>query len=271
MDKKYKIVFIDLDDTLLNKENKVGEYDKEVLKTLKDQVYIVLSSGRKADNICKTANEFDNIKEDSYSIAYNGALVFNNTQSKFIYEKAIKEEIFYKLRDWLIHIKDIEVLAYCRDDKYVVDDNIFKDGYKSVYKVAILGNEQNTPEILKSIPNDLKEDLHLNIITNTKFEFGEKGVTKGNAAWHLLKHLHISPNEAIDIGDGYNDIEIMKLSGLGIAMGNAVEELKECADIITDTNTNNGVGKALNTVFNLKLDKKEVNKLNNEQNEKLNM
>lgn len=76
-------------------------------------------------------------------------------------------------------------------------------------------------------------------------EINKKGISKGKAVLDLAKHLGIDISEVICIGDSGNDIEMLKVAGLSIAMGNAENRVKSIADYITDTNNNSGVGKAL--------------------------
>ena len=65
----------------------------------------------------------------------------------------------------------------------------------------------------------------------------------------FLKRLNIKKEEIIAIGDGENDIDMIKFAGCGIAMGNASIEVKKVAKLVTDTNDNDGVGKILNEIF----------------------
>ena len=70
--------------------------------------------------------------------------------------------------------------------------------------------------------------------------------SKGNAVKALIDKYNISEKELICIGDNENDMSMIELAGLGIAMGNAIPKIKNIADYITDTNRNDGVAKAIN-------------------------
>lgn len=76
-------------------------------------------------------------------------------------------------------------------------------------------------------------------------EINYKDVSKGNAIKSLLDKYNIKEEELVCIGDNENDISMIKLAGLGIAMGNAISEVKNIADYITDTNKRDGVAKAI--------------------------
>ena len=73
--------------------------------------------------------------------------------------------------------------------------------------------------------------------------------TNPTAEEKLAQKLNIQPSEIVAIGDAANDIEMLEYAGLAIAMGNASEEVKAIADIVTDTNENNGVIKAIDNLF----------------------
>ena len=72
-----------------------------------------------------------------------------------------------------------------------------------------------------------------------------KEVDKSKSILRLCEILNINIEEVIAIGDSYNDISMIETAGVGIAMGNGVQEIKEIADFITDTNENDGVAKAI--------------------------
>ena len=75
--------------------------------------------------------------------------------------------------------------------------------------------------------------------------------TKGNALKKLAEILGIKREEVIALGDNYNDLSMLTYAGVGIAMGNAEDCVKEAADFITDTNDEDGVAKALNKILNM--------------------
>ncbi len=77
------------------------------------------------------------------------------------------------------------------------------------------------------------------------FEFSAKGCTKENAMMRILEHFNIPKSHSIAIGDSTNDLGMLKAAGLGIAMGNAYEEVKKEIKTTTDTCENAGVAKAL--------------------------
>ena len=80
-------------------------------------------------------------------------------------------------------------------------------------------------------------------------EINNVGVSKGNAVKVLAEHYGIKREEIVAIGDNENDLSMIEYAGVGIAMGNAIDSLKEISDYITNTNKNNGVANALEKYF----------------------
>ena len=76
-------------------------------------------------------------------------------------------------------------------------------------------------------------------------EFTEAGVTKGTSLNKLIQKLGIKREEVIAMGDSYNDQAMIEFAGLGVAMGNAPDDIKEIANYVTDTNMNDGVAKVV--------------------------
>ena len=78
-------------------------------------------------------------------------------------------------------------------------------------------------------------------------EFTKAGVTKGNGLRLLCSHLGVDIRETLACGDTQNDIDILKTAAIGVAMGNALPEVKEIADFVTRSNENSGVAHAIRT------------------------
>lgn len=93
----------------------------------------------------------------------------------------------------------------------------------------------------------MKTDYQLSIYKSKATYLEIKNIAASNkmAINYLLKQYHVTPNEVIAIGNNYNDIEMLQMAGLGVAMGNAPEEVKAHADYITLDNDSDGISFAL--------------------------
>lgn len=277
---KYKMICIDMDGTLLNKRKKISSVDKEAIKRAHDiGVEIVVTTGRLYNN----AAYFSQILGvDSPVIAGNGAVVMDKKNNDIIYECYIPEKecnailniinkykTFYQFNTndsiyvnrWITNMATKIYMS-----KQVYDEKL-SIKYKNVESVSEWRNvfDENNGYIAKCIvatpikSTILKIRDELNKIPDIvsyasgshSLEINYKGVSKGNAVSELISKYGIKKEELICIGDNENDISMIKFAGLGVAMENAINEVKEVADYITDSNKNNGVAKVINKfIFN---------------------
>ena len=117
------------------------------------------------------------------------------------------------------------------------------------YKVLLMGDEEQLNEFETFIPQEWRDEFY--VVRSQKYlvEVLTKGVNKAFGLEKLAQKLNIEPSEIAAIGDAANDIEMLEYAGLAIAMGNASEEVKSISDIVTDTNENNGVIKAIDKLI----------------------
>ena len=117
------------------------------------------------------------------------------------------------------------------------------------YKILLMGDEEQLNEFETFIPEEWRDEFY--VVRSQKYlvEVLTKGVNKAFGLEKLAQKLNIQPSEIAAIGDAANDIEMLEYAGLAIAMGNGSEEVKAIADIVTDTNENNGVIKAIDKLI----------------------
>jgi len=258
----YKLIAIDMDGTLLREDKTISSKTKEALKAANSLgVKIVLTSGRPIQGIKKYLNELQLIGKDDYVIGLNGAMICNCSDysiissSETLKGKDLKY-IYNKVRELRTYVH-----AFTRYEDLVNIESKFSEGEEKrinlkVKVVDFLTETKDDDEILKvvleeekdvldkitsQIPKELFEEY--NVIRSLDFmiEFMKKGCTKANGIEKLAQHLGISREEIIAIGDAINDKEMIEYAGLGVAMGNAEEEIKMQADFITKTNEEDGV------------------------------
>jgi Cof subfamily protein (haloacid dehalogenase superfamily) len=267
----YKLVCIDVDGTLLNSKRVVAESTKKSIKLAHDKgVHIVISTGR----MYTDAQFYSNLLGvRSAVIASNGAFVQENndviyksvlgaavlekllvvfrkhgikpcfsTPDKFYYGNFIFK-IFYllaklrKIRSDKIETEYLYSWKRCRKIAYEQQDNIVKC---EVF-------HSNT-DLIKQLRQDLKEIEELEIVNSgsRNIEITRSGVSKGRAVAMLASLYGLKREEIITIGDSLNDLSMIEYAGLGVAMGNSCEEVKQKADYITASNDEDGVSRAIN-------------------------
>lgn len=273
---KYKLLVTDMDYTLLNKEKKVSDRNREaVRKAIEKGIHIVLATGR----IYTSARVYARLLGVSTPIiASNGAIIreaaYNNPEDteKTIYKNTLKPETVNEMirlsrkyglfchfftEDTIYAEKLVNVsLRYTEWNKYlgsddqvkikIVDDieNALKESRTEVLKAVVVDNDS---EKLQALRNDIEETGKVSVSQSMKdnIEVMNKGVTKGNAVKMLAKMYGIGREEIIAIGDNENDISMIEYAGLGIAMGNAEESLKKAANHITGDYQEDGVAEAI--------------------------
>ncbi len=245
----YKIAFIDLDGTLLNSKKEISDFDQYILKQASKQIKIVFASARGSYRILPYVKQIGTLTEDNYTLGFNGGLLMNNTDTLRLVDNCIDHNNLLKLLQWLFELKLTEVYAYDFNGSVKLQLEQYPDNF--IYKVVVLESKDNVSAIRKAMPEFVKNNFEITSSEPERIEFVQKGMTKQQTIQKLLKHLNITKDEMIAIGDGENDIAMLKMAGLSIAMGNASDQVKEIANMITDSNDNSGVGKALEKVLGL--------------------
>lgn len=272
MDKKeYKLICCDMDGTLVRNGLDISEKNIATLKkAMAKGIKLALVTGRSQNSVKYFETIFG---QDIYIISSNGAYfnVKNDDQDfihKVILENDVLEEIFeigskYNLemhftsnsRLLLSHIisekhpYSILVKSLSKDYAITIKEkitlkDILENSDDMILKCLLFENEEGN---LKKARNEFEKDARLEIVSSGKknIEIMSKGVSKGASVLKLAHILNIDREEIICIGDNENDISMIEYAGVGVAMGNSIEALKDKADLITDTNLNDGVSKII--------------------------
>ena len=118
---------------------------------------------------------------------------------------------------------------------------------KKLNKVLAIDNDKNLiNSLVKELGEKYKEDTFVVKSTDYFCEIADKYATKGNAVRFLAKKWGLKLDEVLAIGDQNNDIDMIKVAGVGVAMGNGTSEIKKEADFVTDRVENFGFIKAIN-------------------------
>ena len=261
----YKLIALDMDGTLLNEEKIVTERTKKAIKAARDKgVTVVLATGRPIDGVTRYLEELDMYTDNDYVLSYNGGLVLKTKNKEVVCKLGlIGEDVkyLYELSKTLgvnIHaFSEKNGLVTPKNSKYteveasinnitvneINFDNIEND--ESFIKIMMI----DEPEILQKAIDNLPEEVYekYTVVRSAPFflEFLNKEVNKGVGVEMLAKHLGVKREEVITMGDAGNDLHMIEYAGMGIAMGNAFDEVKEAANYITDSNNEDGVAKAI--------------------------
>jgi Cof subfamily protein (haloacid dehalogenase superfamily) len=260
----YKLIAIDMDGTLLKEDKTLSKETCRVIKKAHSKgIKIVLSTGRPLRGIEQYLEKLNLVSDKDYAVTFNGAVVQNIKTKEIIAEKGLTRADMLFLYDVSLKLNlNIHALTHNsvispRNSTYtqlesdlnnmplqIID---FKNLSKSTEIIKILMVED--PAILQHAITKLPRELYdkYTIVKSAPFflEFLNKSVNKGVGVELLAKSLNIKQEEVICIGDAGNDIHMIKYAGLGVAMGNAFEEVKKIADYITLSNEEDGVAEVI--------------------------
>lgn len=261
----YKLVAIDMDGTLLRGDKTISERTKNAIQSAREMgVTVVLATGRPIEGVSRYLEELHMYSEHDYVLSYNGALIQKTESKESIAKIALEGSDLHclkKLSDELgvnIHaFSEEKGLITPKNSKYTeVEADINNIEIHEMNIDTIPNNEViikimmiDEPEILgpamEKLPKEVFEKYTVVRSTPYFLEFLNKEVNKGVGVEMLAKHLGVKKEEVMTLGDAGNDLHMIEYAGLGVAMGNAFDEVKEAADYITDTNENDGVAKAI--------------------------
>jgi len=257
----YKFIALDVDGTLMTSERTIADSTRNAIQAARKKgVLVSISSGRPYVGVGPIAKE---LGLQAPMIAYNGGMIVDAVNDQILYECSMKSDDARKvIAD--AQTEDTTLIIWSKDKLYVnrIDDRV--ESYIQISDVvphliedyeALIGqgitkilwiDELDTIEAFRETYR-AKYREHLNVVRSLPMflEFVDKGVSKAEAMKKIGELHGISREEMIAIGDGDNDLEMLEYAGLGIAMGNAHDEVKEKADAVTDSNDEDGIAKAI--------------------------
>ena len=263
----YKLIALDIDGTLINSSHQLTDGVKRAIKKAKEKgVKVVLCTGRPLNGVEKFLDELNLKEEGDYAATFNGALVQDTFTENPISHLTLKYEDLVDLYNLSLevgsrsHFYDTKTLyTFNRDisDYTVLEsqltgahlnfatlDEIPKD--ISMSKFMMIDHPEILDECIKKIPKKYYEKYTIVRSTPSFLEFLNPQANKGSGISLLANELGITKDEIICVGDAGNDKHMIEYAGLGVAMGNATEEIKELADYITLSNNEDGVAHVIN-------------------------
>lgn len=247
-----KLILSDLDETLLRTDKTISDYTISVLsKCKKNGMLVGFSTSRGKSNITQYVEQ---IKPDII-ICTGGACIYYNNQ--LLHTESFTLEETQTLLDTIytvlgenaeITLDTLEEIYWNReqDKSAAYAFNSIYDDFKNfsipAMKICV---QTDDLEKAKTIATSITSCDFLPFSDIPWYKFSSGSATKENAIKYLEKNLNIQLSEIISFGDDFNDIGMLKLCGKGIAMSNAIPQVKENADDITLSNNNDGVAKYL--------------------------
>lgn len=269
---KMRVLVLDLDGTLTNDAKEITPRTMEALMDAQRRgVVVVLASGRPTYGIVPLAEQLRLSEFGGYILAYNGGVVIDCKRNAELFAQTMSDEAlqqaFQMARERghaVLSYRDAEILATDATDEYVREESrINRMAVRGVGETLL---EELPAETVKLLATGKPEDL----VTSERelstllapygvwvyrsapyfLEMVPQGIDKAESLKRLLDHLDLSVEQMVSVGDGGNDISMLRLAGVGVAMQNAPDHVKEAADWVCPfDNNHDGVAEVITRYF----------------------
>lgn len=259
-----KILFLDLDGTLLNSSREVSPHNRQALQEALSQGHrVVINTGRPLQSARIQNERLGFTQEGCFLSAFNGGVIFDSYRQQVVYKQALPIDIAlqvirlcdtkgvhvqtYDMEQVLVEPRwdDALVKKYCARilmEYRVVPD--FGTGLKEP-PVKVLAISEENRAVLEEIRSEILEEfpeLDCFFSTYCLLEIVPKGVNKGTALERLCDILEIPVADSVAAGDEENDLPMILAAGVGCAMANGTQRVKAAADYVTrNDNDRDGV------------------------------
>lgn len=256
----------DIDGTLVDGRGVISDANRRALQTLKDRgIPVILATGRTWGG---TQEVWEQLDLTDPVIVCNGAQVYDPVSKQFLWEQRLTFDEVRAAEAMLQHLP-VQVYAVVSDtlllvhqpekragfktfsgDRYAQVDNVFQylleTGIRPV-KFFVLGE----PDVIPGAVAALRERGGLNAVQSESYAFDilAPGLSKAAALTPILQRFGMSPQQIVAVGNAPNDVEMIGLAGLGIAVGDAHPTLLQVADHVTAPADQDGVAEAVERAF----------------------
>ena len=259
---EYKLLACDMDGTLFGADYVISNENKTAIKNMvKKGYYFVLCTGRPLKAVEKFIRELE--IENQPLILNNGVDIYCNGQQ--IYKCVLKQNLVKQIVE-LGREKGVEMIAWQNDKFYAEKDGKWVRYYENipnikptfvddltildqVTKIIWFQNDDLTKKYHREFGEIFKNKLNVTPSRKEFLEFFSIESSKANALKIIGEKLNVSQAETVAVGDGFNDLSMINYAGLGVAMANAPDKVKESADFVTLSCEENGVNHLIGRFF----------------------
>ena len=261
----FRAIALDLDGTLTNHDKVVTPRTRQALLLAESKgAIIILASGRPTYGIVPVAECLELEKRGGYILSYNGGNIVNAKTGEKLFSQFLPDAVIPILYKYakeknhaLLGYAGNEIITEMPDDQYVKEESrINKMNIRKVDNLLDALEPHPTKLLMTGDPTDMikaEEELveilgeKMDIFRSAPFflELVPNGIDKAQSLLRLLSKINLTPADLMAFGDGYNDLSMLKLAGVGVAMANAAPEVRADADYVTLSNEEDGVAEAL--------------------------
>ena len=270
--KTIKLIVFDVDGTLLTDDQNISDRTIEILKTLQHRgMSISLATGK----IYPSVEELMKLLQITDPVVLSNGAVIQKPGGEVIDETSLPEGVIQIILDGY-RAYEADLALFTPNQIFVEEETFNTDHIKCIFKekIDVIGDWRNVedtfPEVCKAIMiNRYSQEmidklilyLEKNLDGKVTFSTGAPnsievmpfGVSKQTGLIHLVEHLQISMDEVMVFGDHINDFGMLEIAGVAVAVGNAIDEVKQISDFVIGTNNQEGPADFLSEYFQLKL------------------
>ncbi len=260
---KYKMLAVDVDGTLLTSEDKITERTKNAIRLAEEKgIVFVISSGRPVHAVLPIIAQLG-LKKDHPFISYNGAMAVKDSSGEILYQEVLSPENSLDIFRFGTEY-DTTVMVWSKGELFTNKMNERAHKYSAFTKTK-LNLIEDSEQFFKvgatkvlwyddvDLINRYSEELKTKVGKGVSFytskpfylEFVNSNISKAVALERLGEYTGIKRENIMAIGDGWNDLDMIKFAGFGVAMGNSHNEVRDSADFVTLSNDEDGVAFAI--------------------------
>ena len=250
-----KILFTDLDGTLLKNDKTISKKNREAIKKMLQMGhYVVVTTGRPVESGFRVVKDLGLTEPGCYMLAFNGAVVYDCSADRILTERTINieyvEYLFEEAEKYGLHIqtynrthlltssynREVEHYVHASSMPYKIIKNVFSVLDFEPNKVLLINLDDK--ERLLKFQQDHREwekgKCNSFFSCEEYLEYCPANTDKGRGIRFLSEHLNIDMKNTYSIGDERNDVSMLLAAGTSFAVKNAVQEAKEAATILLD-------------------------------------
>ena len=253
----YKILVSDFYDTLINREGAISLSTMLEIDKMRNNnaLFVVATSG-----LFRAILDYNmSYIFSDYIISYNGAHIYNTLKEKVVFKKCLNLNTIKKISKL-----DVSNIAFYTLNSIFYTNKVIDNNYgikindleefidfhkKDIYEIRLYDTKSNLEKIINKL-----DSININyyLRNSGKYNYIEivnSGINKFEACKIILEKEKLKVNETVSIGYSNNDYELVKNSGVGVAIKNADDEIKKTADYITKKNNTSGVKEVIDKYF----------------------
>ncbi|WP_284037687.1 Cof-type HAD-IIB family hydrolase [Neobacillus sp. 114] len=234
-----KLIALDMDGTLLNNQHEISVANREAIKEAQDKgVFVVLSTGR---SFLNSHNHADSLNLSSFLVTVNGSEIWDEKR-ELVRRSLVKSEQI----EWMLKLANEHKATFWAISTERNWHNEMPEDLHSVEWMKF-GFNIHDDAVREIVIKELEARGEFELSNSAPFniEVNASGINKAQGLKLVCERLGIEMKNVMAVGDSRNDLAMIKEAGIGVAMGNAQEIVKETADWVTASNEEDGVAKAI--------------------------